>query len=220
MKKRAKEPIKAIIFDVGGVFALSKNPTTIKINNNRNHNFGVHEYIAKKLRIPLDQWFDSIDSVYADAFEGRVSEEKTLSIISRNVKTNPYKLKKIILKAYKKNFNQNKQLYRFAFKLKKQGYKIAILSDQWWISKDAVIKPKYVKKFNVAIISCDVGLRKPNQEIYKIALKKLKLKPSECLFIDNQSWNITPAKKLGMKTILFKTNKQLFKQLSKQGVEI
>ena len=43
-------------------------------------------------------------------------------------------------------------------------------------------------------------------------LKKLKLRPGQCLFIDNQEWNLRPAKKLKMHTILFKNNKQLFKE--------
>ena len=66
------------------------------------------------------------------------------------------------------------------------------------------------KDFDEIVVSCDVGMRKPNPKIYKLILKKLKLKPSETIFIDNQKWNINPAKKLKMQTILFKDNKQLF----------
>jgi FMN phosphatase YigB (HAD superfamily) len=35
------------------------------------------------------------------------------------------------------------------------------------------------------------------------------------LFIDNREWNLKPARKLGMKTILFKNNKQTIKDLKK-----
>ena len=206
--------IKAVIFDVGGVLALSKNPIIIRRQGNRT--FGVHEFIARKLKISLDQWFDSIDTEYSDSIEGKISKEKVLSIISKNVKTPKRKLQKIILKAYKKNFKQNKKLYKFAFKLKKQGYKIAILSDQWYLSKQALLPEKISKKFDKIIISCDIGVRKPNLKIYKILLKKLNLPAENCLFIDNQEWNLKPAKKLGMKTILFLNNKQLFRQLSKK----
>ena len=115
-------------------------------------------------------------------------------------------------KAYKKEFKINKQLFNQAFKLKKLGYKIAILSDQWHLSKDAHMPKKWCKKFDQLIVSCDVGIRKPNPKIYKLTLKKLKLSPRQILFIDNQEWNIKPAKKLGMKIILFKNNEQLFKE--------
>jgi FMN phosphatase YigB (HAD superfamily) len=41
-------------------------------------------------------------------------------------------------------------------------------------------------------------MRKPNPLIYKLTLKKLKVKPSEAIFIDNQKWNILAAKKLAI----------------------
>jgi epoxide hydrolase-like predicted phosphatase len=204
-----------VIFDTGGVLILSTNK-----KNNDVRNFGVHEYISKKLNLSMDQWFDSIDSVYVAAIEGRVTEKKFLNTIARNVKMTPKQLEALLISAYRKNFTQNKELYEFAFNLKKQGYKIAILSDQHYTSKKALIPKKYSKKFDVVVASCDAGVRKPNQEIYKIILKKLKIPAQNCIFIDNQTWNLTPAQNLGMKTILFRNNKQLFRELSKLKINV
>jgi len=120
-------------------------------------------------------------------------------------------LQKILIKAYKRNFKQNKFLFKSAFKLKKKGFIIAVLSDQWQISKEAIMPKKQYKKFDEMIVSCEVKMRKPNPKIYNLILKKLKIKPSQALFIDNQKWNLAPAKKIGMKVILFKDNKDLFK---------
>jgi len=209
-----KEKIKSIIFDVGGVLALPRGKSLL--HPQRGHReLGVHEEIAKKLKISVDQWFDSIDTIYSKSIEGKVSEEKIISVISKNIKVSKKKLTKIIIKSYRKKFKQNKKLYKLAFKLKKQKYKIAILSDQWHLSKEALILPKYFKKFDKVVVSCDVGIRKPNMKIYKLILKELKIPAKNCLFIDNQEWNIKPAKKLGMKTILFKDNKKTFKELKK-----
>ena len=210
--------IKAIVFDVGGVLALPKTPTTIK---KRGHvHLGVHEYIAGKLGISLDQWFDSIDTSYAKAIEGKISRNKTLSIISKNVKISPKKLEKIILNAYKRDFKHNKELYKLAYKLRKNKYKIGILSDQWYLSKQALISKKIIKRFNFTIISCDVGIRKPNLKIYKLMIKKLRFKPEEIMFIDNREWNIAPAEKLKINSILYKDNKQLIGELKKYAVVI
>ncbi|MBI3623815.1 HAD-IA family hydrolase [Candidatus Pacearchaeota archaeon] len=218
MKKReTKNKIKAVIFDIGSVLVLSKH--TVKVIKGKKYYLGIHETIARKLRISLDKWFDAIDTTYSNSYIGKTSKQETLSIISRNLKTTPTRIWKIVVDTYRENFKQNNGLYQFAFNLKKQGYKIAIISDQWHLSKEAVVDPKFIRKFSPALISCDVGLRKPDPAIYKLALKKLNLKPKECVFIDNQPWNIKPAKKLGMKTILFKNNKQLFKQLKKLGVK-
>lgn len=214
--KLKRPKIKAIILDIGGVLALGKYDVHPK---NHHRLSGIHNYIAKKLKISIDQYFDAIDTTYAMAIEGHISESETIRIFSRNFKISEKKLIKIYVKAYKRHFKQNKELYKFAFKLKDKGYKIAILSDQWYLSKKALVISKYMKKFDEVVISCDVGVRKPAIKIYKLILKKLRVKPAQCLFIDNQSWNLKPAKKLGIKTILFKTNKQLFKQIKRFGIE-
>jgi len=204
----AKKEIKAIIFDIGGVLQLGRSP---KITTNSS----VHGQIAKKLKISLDQYLDAIDSTYAKSIEGLISEKKALETISKNLKISIQKLRKIYIKTYRKNFKFNKPLFRQAIKLKKAGYKIAILSDQWFISRDAFVDSRLRKNFNPVIISCDSGLRKPNPKIYKLALEKLHLSAHKTLFVDNQQWNTKPAEKLGIHTILFKNNKQLFKQLEK-----
>jgi len=202
-----KNQIKAVIFDVGGVLAIGDKTKS------------VHEFMQRSLHLFLDQWFDSIDTVYVRAFERKISKQQALELMARNLKTNPKKLERLWIQAYKRCFSQNVELYEFAYNLKKQGYKIAILSDQWPVSKEAVMLKKYTKKFDVIVSSDEVGVRKPNFEIYKIALKMLKIKPSEALFIDNQIWNIQAAQKLGINTILYQNNQQLFKQLAKRGVK-
>lgn len=207
--------IKAIIFDVNGVLEeLRYSMFYFKKHTHRS----VHEYMAKQLNINPDQWFDAIDTAYAKAIEGKISPKEELSIISRNLKITPNHLKSLWIKAYKKYYKRNNKLFHFAFKLQKNGYVIAMLSDQHSVSKEALIRKEDTKRFNHVFISCDVGMRKPNPKIYKYVLKRLKLKPSEALFIDNQIWNIKPASKLGMKTILFQNNRQTIKDLNKLGI--
>ena len=208
--------IKAVIFDVGGVLALGKSPPIYR--KGKYHSLGVHEYVAKKLKISIDQYFDSIDTAYAKSVEGRFSKKQVLDLFAKNFRRSPIKLKKIYKRALNENFKQNKQLFKQAFKLKKLGYKIAVLSDQWHLSKEILMPDKLYKKFDVVIVSCDVKMRKPNPKIYKLTLKKLKLKPFECVFIDNKKWNTEPAKKLGINTILFKDNEQLFKNKMWRGL--
>ncbi len=208
--------IKYIIFDVGGVLQLSKT-SVIKIKDGH-RNSGVHEYISKKFKISTDQWFDSIDTPYVDTITGKIHEKKAISIMAKNVKVSTEYFKKVVIKGYKKGFKKNRKLYNIACKLKKRGYKIGILSDQWYLSKKALIPKKDMEKFNQVLISCDIGMRKPDLKTYRLLIKKCKCKPSEILFIDNQIWNIKPAKKLGMKTILFKDNKQVINKLKKLGI--
>jgi len=209
-----KSKIKCIAFDVGGVLQLGEYIGT----RDCDHNVGTHEYLSKKFKKDLDSWFDSIDTVYAKSMDGGISREEAISTMAKNIGTTSSKLVKMFHKAYRIGFKRNKELFKLAFKLKKQRYKIGILSDQLYLSADVLTPKKDMKKFDPVIVSCYVGLRKPDIKIYKLFIKKSKLKAEEIVFIDNRDWNLKPARKLGMKTILFKDNKQCFRELKKLGV--
>jgi len=214
---KEKQKIKAVVFDVGGVLQLGKYSI---FSFRRHRSLSVHHFMARALNISIDQWFDSIDTPYAKSIEGKITKKECLAIMSKNLSVSSEHLEKLFIYTYHKYFKRNKRLYETAFKLKERGYKIAILSDQWYVSKEALINPEDASKFNEVIISCDAGLRKPNPKIYELIIKKLKIKPSQIVFIDNQKWNILPAKKLGIKTILFKSNRQASRELIKFGVKI
>jgi epoxide hydrolase-like predicted phosphatase len=211
------DKIKAIIFDIGGVLQLG--PKT-RFTRKDLHVSGVHEIIANKLKISLDQYFDAIDSHYTKSLEGQISKKKLISILSFNLNYPKKKIENIYFKTYKKKYHKNKKLFKIAKQLKKQGYKIAILSDQWHLSQNALIPKSDQKIFDQIIISCEVGVRKPNISTYELLLNKLKVKPEETIFIDNQSWNLLPANKLKMNTILFMDNKKIKKQLAKFGIKL
>jgi len=212
-----KSQIKTIFFDIGGV--LQEGKYSIRALR-KHHLLSVHHKMVHELKIDIDQWFDAIDTPYAQAIEGKISRAKALATISKNLGISQTKLRTLWIGHYKKHYKKNKKLFAIALKLKKQGYKIAILSDQWYLSKDALVNQKITKNFKPILISCDVGVRKPNPKIYKLALKKAKVKAGESLFIDNQEWNTLPARKLGMKTILFKNNGQTIKELNKLGIKV
>jgi epoxide hydrolase-like predicted phosphatase len=202
-----KSKIKTILFDVGGVLVLGKSSHW---KHGKLIPSGVHLDVAEKLNIQLDQYLEVIETIFAESIEGKISEKQAVHTIAHKLKISEKKLRKLYIWAYRKHLRVNKQLHKKALELKKLGYQIGILSDQWYLSEKALMPSKLYKKFNPKIVSCDVGVRKPNLQIYKIALKKSHSKPEETLFIDNQEWNIPPAKKLGIKTIQFKDNKQLF----------
>lgn len=205
-----KKKIKALIFDMNGVLALG-----IELHRGSKSAKSFHTMISKKLGISLDTWFDAIDTTYAKSIEGKIKGQQVGKEISKKLNLPEKELEKIVVKTYKKFFHNNKELYNYAFKKKREDYKIAILSDQWYFSEKAIFDKKLTRKFNVIVSSNDVGMRKPNPKIYKLTLKKLKIKSSEAIFIDNREWNLKPAEKLGIKTVLFKNNKQAIKEIEK-----
>src|SRR5271169_5902843 len=105
---------KAIFFDLGGVLSLGK---TLELHD------GVHKSVAKRLGLPLDQYFDSIDTYYSDAMLGRISKKESLKMMAKDLNTSSQTLERSYRKIYKENFKRNIPLYDFAIKLKKEGYK-------------------------------------------------------------------------------------------------
>jgi len=61
--------------------------------------------------------------------------------------------------------------------------------------------------FSVIVISGDVGLRKPDSKIFKLILEKIKAPPENCVFIDDNLYNLNAASEFGIKTIRFVRSK-------------
>jgi putative hydrolase of the HAD superfamily len=74
------------------------------------------------------------------------------------------------------------------------------------------------KIFRLFVSSCFVGLRKPENGIYRLAIETTQFHPEVCCFIDDRALNLECAAKLGMRTIQMQTLEQLRGELGKLGV--
>jgi putative hydrolase of the HAD superfamily len=73
--------------------------------------------------------------------------------------------------------------------------------------------------FSLFVSSCFVGLRKPEEEIYRLALEITQKPPEECCFVDDRPLNLDSASKLGMHVIQTKNAEQLRGDLQKLEVD-
>ena len=76
------------------------------------------------------------------------------------------------------------------------------------------------KSFDLCVLSCEVGLAKPDEAIYELALERLDFKSGECVFVDDRRECLLPAEELGFKTIRYESNSQLFDDLQSLGVVV
>ncbi len=74
--------------------------------------------------------------------------------------------------------------------------------------------------FTLFVSSCFVGLRKPEEGIYRLALEVTQKSPQECCFIDDRPLNLECARKLGMGTIEMQSVEQLRTELKELGVSV
>jgi epoxide hydrolase-like predicted phosphatase len=56
--------------------------------------------------------------------------------------------------------------------------------------------------FDVVVISAEVGLHKPQPEIYRLAAEQLGLEPQDCIFVDDLRENVEGAEAVGMTGVL------------------
>jgi putative hydrolase of the HAD superfamily len=84
-------------------------------------------------------------------------------------------------------------------------YKIAIISDaQWVFAKPEVEMLGLDRFFQHKILSSHYGYKKPDTRLFQEAMKKLRVKPEESLYIgDNLRKDLVGAKKAGMRFIYF-----------------
>jgi len=68
--------------------------------------------------------------------------------------------------------------------------------------------------------SCFLGLRKPDEAIYRMVLQVTQRTPEECIFIDDREVNLECPHELGIKTILFTDAAQLRAELVGEGVPV
>lgn len=197
--------IKAIIFDVFGVLTIPE------------YTKSVIKYIPKELAISLESFHINLEPEDLLLNEGKIDEETALKNISRKLGIDKKRTKEIWTEMLRKINKENSEVVSLVKKLRK-NYQVGILSNQTPISYQVIEELNIYQFFDPIILSYRVKTRKPEIKIYKIALEKLKLKPQECLFIDNSGENLTPAEELGMKTIHFKNVKQLKRALISEGL--
>jgi len=76
------------------------------------------------------------------------------------------------------------------------------------------------KDFSVFFSSCFLGLRKPDEAIYRVALSVTQRTPDQCLFIDDREVNLECPRALGLHTIHFQDAIQLRRELRENGVDL
>ena len=81
------------------------------------------------------------------------------------------------------------------------GIRTGLLSNSWGPTGASYDTALFPELFDVLVISGELGVRKPDQEIYDIALERMGLEPSELVFVDDLPGNLTPARAMGIATI-------------------
>ncbi len=181
--------IKAIIFDWGGVLGPPGNRVAAKI-------------LAEEFGYDEDAIFFTLDTLEDEYSTGPENAEYYINVIKKFKMPIP-RLKDVL------NNIPPWEVFDLAKELKQKGYAIYILSNQMKPRTDAIRRDNDLSFFDDVWFSNEIGMKKPDKKVFEFMLSKIGLPAEQCIFIDDNDYNVDAAKELGINVILFKNLKQL-----------
>lgn len=198
MQHFAKNKIKNIIFDLGGVIMNLDVPRTIKAFEN----IGITDFVN-------DTGHHYKNPVFYDFETGKVSESEFVEELA-NISANSLSGTQIREAWNAIILDMPIERIKFLLDLKKK-YKIYLLSNTNSIHQEKFLREtneandfSFNELFEKAYYSHETGIRKPNEEVFHFVLKDSKLNTDKTLFVDDSLQNINSAQKTGLRTFHIK----------------
>ena len=200
--------IRCILFDLGGVVITIDQDQAVK----RFKEIGLKD--AEKRLDPYTQ-----SGIFGDLEAGAISAEQFRVELSNLVgRELTFQECRYAWTGYCKEVPQRN--LETLLKLREQGYRIVLLSNtnpymmDWALSNDFDGDGHSLKYyFDELYMSFQVKLMKPNDLFYRHVLRKEKLFPQECLFVDDGPRNVAAASQMGIQTFCPKNGTDWTKEI-------
>jgi putative hydrolase of the HAD superfamily len=95
---------------------------------------------------------------------------------------------------------------------RERGVKTGLISNSWGTALKYE-EDLMARLFDATVISHLVGLRKPDEEIYRLGAEKIGLPPEDLVFVDDLPGNLKPARAMGMATVVHRSAAETIPQL-------
>jgi epoxide hydrolase-like predicted phosphatase len=82
---------------------------------------------------------------------------------------------------------------------RRAGIRTALVSNSWGVHRYP--HDMFDELFDGVVISAEEGIRKPARKMYELGAQRAGAEPSECVYVDDLPFNLSPAEELGMATI-------------------
>ncbi len=83
------------------------------------------------------------------------------------------------------------------------GIRTGLVSNSW--GESGYERDRFGDVFDAVVISAEVGMRKPDPEIYLLAAERIGVPPAECVFVDDLLHNVDGARSVGMEAIVHRS---------------
>lgn len=79
-----------------------------------------------------------------------------------------------------------------------------LISNAWEGLRAHLVSEKILDLFDTVVISAEVGVTKPDERIYRVALERAGFGAAESIFVDDMKVNIEACERVGMKGVWFR----------------
>lgn len=188
--------IKAIIFDCFGVIYIDANQAAfklLKVPNNAHKQRRYREIMGARCLGYLDR----------DASRRQMAELSGVTVEQWNQAIETVK-------------GRDPEILELIRSLRQTGLKTALLSNAGKNQLSELFTANEQSDlFDAAIISGDIGIIKPDPEIYRYAAEQLGVQTDECVFIDDNATYCAGAESLGMQSVHYREMPELIIELEK-----
>ncbi len=194
-------PIKAVIFDLGGVLVRTEDQAPRRA-------------LAERLGISLGQMYYLVfDSPSAQqASRGELTVAQHWEAVRQALGLPEAEIDRLSQEFWAGD-RLDAELVDFLRSLRPR-YHTALLSNAWDDLRGYLTDHWGIADtFDELIISAEVGVTKPGPGIYHLALERLGVQPSEAVFVDDFIENIQAARALGMHAVHFHSRQQALAEL-------
>jgi putative hydrolase of the HAD superfamily len=189
-------PLEGLIVDFGGVLTSPLQEAMIEFAGAAGIDF------QDLVRAALGAYSGSSDSLVTDFETGIISEEEfSRAFAARLTELSgvPISPHGLVTKLFA-GLSLEEDMLEMVAAVRAAGYKTALLSNSWGL--DLYPHERLDPLFDAVVISGRVGLRKPDPAIFTLTTDRLRLQPSECLFVDDHPGHLDAATEAGMQTLL------------------
>lgn len=179
--------IKAIIFDMNGVFIKDAGPLSKRIE--------------KDFKVDADEIYPLIKTALKQVRVPGADSRPIWQPVIERLKTTY----EDFFKYWFAGESLNNELLQYARDLRNQGIKVIILSNNFpeRTNNYRQLYPELFREVDEQYFSWETGNVKPNPEAYTQIIEKHDYLPSEYLYFDDNEENLASASKLGINVHLF-----------------
>ena len=91
------------------------------------------------------------------------------------------------------------------------GLKTGLISNSW--GRGRYDRDSFDELFDGVVISGEVGLHKPQREIFELGAERIGLDPTDCVFVDDLRENCEGAEAVGMTAVLHRDSERTIERL-------